>query len=479
MGQAPANLRSRNEALLARTEGWQLGTTPPLVRRFVRRWRRMAVGGLVLGSLAACSATPDLVVGIPRQAEAYLLSPLLDYPAQALPAYDPQLETGYQDLLRGEVVKATAVAQSILREAPTYPPALLLSAQVDFLAQRYSVVVSRLQEVLVELPDYTPLQLLVARSAELSGDVVLAYLSYRRLPDAVARATPRAADLYARVIETLRIRVEDALAHGLQDQAEEDLALLKTWAPDEPTTLDSWRQVAEARGDLEEELQAIVALVDTGAGGRPLLERWAELELRVGEPFRGLEIYRQLVDRFPQDPVLAEKLAAANFRRRLRLLPQEVQELAEDVELNRAQFAKLLFWLVPGIRYAEVTGARIATDILDQAQRDEIVRIVNLGLMDVDETLHRFEPKRKMRRAEALVSLLRIPARLTPAHTGQSVLSCLTPDPGGRSGPVTVCDFALRCGLISDEASCRPREPLLGIDAQEWIRRTLDLLQEP
>jgi hypothetical protein len=47
---------------------------------------------------------------------------------------------------------------------------------------------------------------------------------------------------------------------------------------------------------------------------------------------------------------------------------------------------------VPQIRTARPGAAQIASDIVDHPSRDEIARVANLGLMSIDETLHRFSP---------------------------------------------------------------------------------------
>jgi hypothetical protein len=145
-------------------------------------------------------------------------------------------------------------------------------------------------------------------------------------------------------------------------------------------------------------------------------------------------------------------------------LPQAVQQVAAKPDLDKADFAVLLYWLVPNVRYARPTAGRIATDVLDHPQREEIVRVVNLGLMDVDPTLHRFSPGAPVRRGAALRVLVRL--------LGQSKqgISCL----GDGSAPA--CEVAVRCHLIAGVEGCQAQAPLSGPEAVELIRRSLDLL---
>jgi hypothetical protein len=201
---------------------------------------------------------------------------------------------------------------------------------------------------------------------------------------------------------------------------------------------------------------------------RKLLERRVELEMMVGDPSAGLQIAQDLAGRHPDDADAARLLESARFRWRLSMLPQAVQAVAAKPDLTKADFAVLLYWLVPNVRYARPSAGRIATDVLDNAHREEIVRVVNLGLMDVEPTLHRFSPSSPLRRGAALRVLTR-----TLTSFGQN-LACLEgAKPQAQS---TVCAGATGCGILLEGEECLPGDPLPGVQAVELIRRTLKLL---
>jgi hypothetical protein len=144
--------------------------------------------------------------------------------------------------------------------------------------------------------------------------------------------------------------------------------------------------------------------------------------------------------------------------------------VAARTELNRADLAVLLYWLIPSVRYARPAVGRIATDILDHPHQEEIVRVVNLGLLDVDSTLHRFSPGSPARRGTAVRSLI-----LVLARSGETV-SCLGGAGKGYPSTSAACDAATSCGLFAPEDGCRPSSSLSGGEAVELIRRTLKLL---
>jgi len=412
---------------------------------------------------------PELNLG--RKDRAYLVDPLEGYPGQVDPGRRDRLERAYRALLeRADVGGALATAKDLADLDSGLPPAEVLAAQADFAEGRPADVVVRLVPVGDRFPAYVASQLLLGRAAEQAGDVPLAYAAFRAIATRNQLAFQRLGELHPRALEILGNRLQEALRLHKLDEADKQLALLKSWGPAETVTLDGARALALARGDRASELAAIKELAARRAQDRALLERRAELELAVGDPGAGLQIVQDLYDRHPDDPGLADQLAAAKFRWRLSLLPRLVQEVAAKPELNKADLAVLLYWLIPAVRYAHPTSGRIATDILDHPRQEEIVRVVNLGLMDVDATLHRFSPGAPVRWGMALRSLTRVLEEL-----GDD-LPCLAGAGKGQAAAGAVCTTAASCELVPSGDDCQMAAPLSGADAVELIRRALKLL---
>ncbi|HEY0783552.1 MAG TPA: hypothetical protein VGE98_13925 [Thermoanaerobaculia bacterium] len=438
--------------------------------------RRLLLAAL-LATAAACSTAPPPPPPAPTPSEAalsarrehlFLLDPLDGYPAAIDPGRRERIERAYRDLSgSGDVAAARRTSAELLSVAPSLYPAQVLAAQADFLEGHYQEVVDRLLPVGDAFAGYTASQMLLGRACELLGDIPLAYAAYRAIAPHNPKAFERTGSLHGRAIEALGLRLQDALAKGRQQEAEKDLDLLKSWGPTETASLEAARAVAVAQGDKVAELAAVKGLSQRRPNDRELLERRADLELQFGDPGAGLQIVQDLADHHPEDPALREKLASAKFRWRLSLLPKQVQEVAAKPELAKADMAVLLYWLVPSVRSARPTAGRIATDILDHPRREEIVRIVNLGVMDVDPTQHRFSPAQPLRRGPALRALVRVLARFG------SDLPCLS-EGTGTTG--SVCDTALACDLVASEESCDPQGAISGSEAVEMIRLGLHLL---
>ena len=397
----------------------------------------------------------------------YLIDPFEGYPRDTDPERRERLAAAWHDLLdRGETAAASRIAGEMLAEDPQFFPAQVLAAQVQLAAGDDHDVLLRLLPVGDALPTYTASQLLLGRATERMGDVALAYSAFRAVAARSPLALKRVNELHGRALEIVANRLDEALRGGRLPDAGQQLDLLRSWAPSEAVTFEAARKLAVARGDHAAELTAVKDLISRRPGDRPLLERRSELELEVGDPSAGLKIVQNLAAEHPKDPSLAQKLESAKFRWRLSQLPRDVQEVAAKADLSRADFALLLYWLVPDVRNSRPTAGRIATDVLDNPHQEEIVRVVNLGLMDVDPTLHRFSPGSSIHRGPALRVVLRMLARF-------GVGACAGANPGGGGN---ACDPAEACGLLEADDNCEPAGPLAGTDAVEILRRSVKLL---
>jgi hypothetical protein len=441
----------------------------------------------MVGLLAGCASggpvgpPPVQVSDLDR---AFLLPVAALYPAGAGDE-GARLDAAQAELLAsGAAVAARRVAEEVLASDPANDAAAVLLGQIELLDRNYGAVRSRLEPIVERQPDYLTAWLLLAHNEEMLGDLVRAVVAFRRVeeiagrqghPEIAGLAHERVAALRTRAAEALTRRIPELLAAGRVAEAERQLDLLRNWQVAPELRLPAERAVAEAKGDRVGELAALRGLagqLDRTAVEGTLLARWADLELEVGDAAVGLELAQELERRSPGDSTNRERLARARFAWRLQLLPREVRDLAAAAELRRADLAALLYWLVPDVRRGG-SGAgtvRIASDVLDHPQREAIVRVVNLSLMDVDETLHRFNPERPARRATALAASLRLLARQPRPP------ACLA-GAGAAALPASeaVCGAALRCGLLDQLEACLPNGPLAGSEAIEWIRQIVEL----
>ncbi|TNF71512.1 MAG: hypothetical protein EP299_11670 [Acidobacteria bacterium] len=402
----------------------------------------------------------------------YLVSPTRGYALAIDAETRRQLDEIHRTLIvEGEPALAHQRAERLLAINPGLHPASVLAAQADFVAKDYNRAIGRMRSIAEEMPEYVAAQLLLGRSSEKTGEIPRAFAAYFAVSDIEPLALKRSDEMRSRAIEIMANRINDSLDQGRLQEASRGVAQLQEWAPEEATTLQLTADVAALMEEPEAELEALRLLVGSYSQDRELVERYAELELEAGDPSLGLRALQSLSAEYPDDTELVDKLALAKFRWRLQLLPEEIRQLAELPALTRSQLASLLYWLFPEVRYGRPAEAKIASDILDDPHREEIVRVINLGLMELDTDLHQFSPDRQARRIEVLSSL----TLLLNKH--QPPLACMGEAPvTGASSVEFVCQLTARCGLLPSEADCLPSSVVSGATALEMCRRAQEQL---
>lgn len=434
-----------------------------------------------------CSTSAPVILRphIPVAEEGFLLDPVSGFPLSASPELEQRVRSAYAVLRDGgEIVGINAAMDEVLESDPGFHAARVVQAQLAFIAEDYQAVQELLLPIAGELPEYLACQILLGRAAELAENQEVAFRAYRSIQASSSIAGERVLELAPKVIEVSLEAFYEALDRGRLGEAEILLNELVAWAggvgapqedlgPPDLRILEAQREVANGRGDLEAEMTVVQELVARDPYNETWEERLADLELETGDVRGALARYERLAETRADDVSLMEKVARAKFLWRLELLPDHVAGLRTRGELNRADFAVLLYWLVPEVRYATVDNPPIATDILDHPRHEEILRVMNLRLIEVDQTLHRFSPEKSMTRILALRALIGL------MGISEKSFTCL-PENERRSlaslGQGALCRKAASCGLIPETADCLPGAAISGDESLELFRQTLDLL---
>jgi tetratricopeptide (TPR) repeat protein len=405
----------------------------------------------------------------------YLRNPLEAWP-ESTTLSGMELGAAFDALIiGGPTSEARMAADEALRSSSVFRPADLLLAQIDFVDGQLDAAHARLSTWVSGHPEYVPAVLLWGRLNEIEGDRATAYESYLSLADRLPLALRRAEDLENPATQDLLTALGLALQANRIGVGEALVERLEAWSIGSPAALQGRWLLSRAVGDTEAELEILRRLSALPAGGEEVLDRLASLELSHGDAHVALRLFERLVAENPADRERLENLARARFQWRLLLLPDEIAAMTESAGLSRSEFASLLYWLIPGVRSAAVASGWIATDILDVPvrRRQEIARVVNRGLMDVDVTMHRFDPARPVSRQEALAGLLVVLAQTRPVPSCVEELA-LSSSPSLE----LVCGSAASCKILDEVASCLPEAPVSGRDAREMFRKTLTVLPE-
>ena len=241
-------------------------------------------------------------------------------------------------------------------------------------------------------------------------DALDAYRDATRLVPAQARFRERVVELRASVVESLRAEAESALAREDFSAARRAALALVEVDPESPAGYHVLASAAEAEGKLEDAWAAAKAAHARAPADAPLTEALAALALKTSRFAEAEALYGGLAK---DDPSLREKQSAARLEFQVHNLPARARKIAAAPRITRAQFATLLFTLVPEVASARVPpGGDVAVDVLDRPERAPLVKAIALGffpvapgthLVGADTPVFRSEMPRHLRRLAALV----------------------------------------------------------------------------
>ncbi len=439
--------------------------------RFRRRFA--AAGCLGLAAALACSPAKTAAPAAPTldsSLRLFLLDPTVECGASPADVTTAEIRSAYRELLQSaDAGAALRVAEQAIERDPSLLAAQALRAEALLVAGRPKEAASTLNLFSAGARGCLPLALALGRSQEEAGDLPEAFASYMEVAASSDTAARRAQTISGRALEVTRNRFAEALRAGRKEAAAWSLSRLERYWPNSEASLESAMELARSNDDARAELAAVKALQASRPADPGLTLRRGQLELLIGDARAGLALIEALAAAAPADPAVETELARAKFYWRLLNAPDQVHGLRDKVVLTRADFAVLLYWTVPQIRTARPGAAQIASDIVDHPSREAIARVANLGLMTIDETMHRFSPDAGLRRVDAVAALLRL------LSDSRKARACVVSQALGREG---LCKSGVDCGLIDDPVLCAAGAGLSGSEAIEMLRRALDRLED-
>lgn len=416
---------------------------------------------LVAAAVGACATAPG-PEPTPRRIDRDLARFLPDPSPLAASSAEADLVRELHGRLLAGGDPATLRLEAKRPGAPAGPATRLLAAEADLVAGLPERALDELAALPPAASRAVQSRVVAGRAEEMRGDVVAAVLHYQAAAGSSSVAAAKVRELELEALATLESRIDEELSAGRLEHARDDLLTLEEWRPGEPSTLRRVARYGALAGDADRELAARRALAAGGEESFADQLRRGSLEVQFGDAAGGLALLESLAATHPDDASAQAAWRAARFRFRLVNSPEAVRVAASATELTRADFARLLYWLVSEVRAARSFTPRIATDVLDHPARDEIVRVVNLGLMTLEPSLRQFEPSRPVTRLEAFRALLQI------AEVGSG-------DAGRRLDRTSdLCARAAEAGWASEAAECLPAAPVSGREATSWIRRVVE-----
>jgi hypothetical protein len=320
--------------------------------------------------LACPSANVAPPIVEPQGDARFLIDPRIGFNQPA----PPQFENAWRYFLAGNDLEV----QKGVASMPGYAPATLLQAAVDVRSGK----LDEASALIARLPSWTASSVYAAEVALARGDVRGAYRMYQQIANPPEISAARTADLQKRLFDQLV--AENSIA-SLREALE-----LEPGATAARMLLVQKLLVTKSWDDARRELDPILNTADVD---RPdVQEALAEIEVGRGLYQQAIVRYDRLVKR-TNDPRYTNRLNAIKEQFTLANMPPQYQHAMESDAITRADFATLLYWTVPSIRFAQNVAPPIAVDLdADVIGREEMIRAIGLGIFPVDQVTRRASP---------------------------------------------------------------------------------------
>ena len=382
--------------------------------------------------LAACTTTaPMPPAASPQGDDRFLPDPRAALAAVTLP---PQVAQKYEAAWRHALAGNEAEALRSLSTVPDVEARTLLEAFIAIRNTRYEDARALLGRV---DPENFIARVYRAEIAYRERETRLAYDLYRQiaeLPDAPPTARERLDELQGVLFNELYAAAQtapDAEAVRLLREA-----LTFNAGAVEPRILLSQKLVAQ--GQFDEARRELEPLLNTAPDRPEVQEILAEVDVGRGRYQEAIVRYDRLARR-TSEPRYAQRLEEIKTEWSAANMPSHYHSAASSTAVTRADFAVLLYWTVPSVRFAQNLGTpQIAVDIENVPGREEIIRALALGLYEVDPVTRRVSPYRSLTASRISQLLARVlTLRGAPCARGSATVlqACGVTDPLATHAP--------------------------------------------
>lgn len=301
----------------------------------------------------------------------------------------------------------------------------------------------RLDELMRNRPELPAALETRADLLALSGDLRNALDDYRaaqRLLPADDRVKARVDEIRNELVSHWASEADDALEKGDLAAARRAGLSIVELDPGAPTGYQILSNAAEAGGQIEDAFTWAEKARSLEPSDMEWTEIVAELAMKTRRFTDAVALFDELAAR---EPAFRSRAEQARLEFEIHNLPDMAQKAARSSRLTRAQFAVLLWGLVPEVR--DMSGPLItdvAVDVVDRTDRTQLLRAVSLGFFSISRETHRLGAELPVSRTE-LAALLR---RLASLLRSSSLPGCLEAEAPAPSSLV-------ECGILTESSS--------------------------
>jgi tetratricopeptide (TPR) repeat protein len=373
----------------------------------LERTAAVAVVALLLSALAG-GCGKRVAVPIP-EGEDYVRPAVA--PREVSPPEAKALDEAWRDVLSGDAASATRRYQKLLARRPDLAPSRTGLAYARLRAGRLQEAASAFASVLADRPEDVSALVGAGSAAFRRGDLDAAVALYRSAQalapdDAVVRR--RLTTLKLQATERRMGLAQAALDRGDAEAAAREYSAALETAPEVAGVRLALADLLAARGDVA---AALTLLEADPSGDRQVRLRHAALLMDQQEFGRAAEIYRGLLTSDPADTAAREGEKAAREGLELLSMPEEYRLIPDAPRVTRAELAALVAVRVHALRRLGPGEPRVALDIGASWAREQVARVLALGIMEVYPN-HTFQPGAVVRRVDLARAAARVLERL-------------------------------------------------------------------
>lgn len=340
---------------------------------------------------AAPPSGPAAIGAEARGDDRYLIDPRIGFDNPAPPKVETRFESAWRAFQAGDNSGARMVFDQIRKAHPEYLPATLGIAAIDIRDGHFDRAALAVERAETKVSSYTAAEVYTAEIAARQNQLKHAYELYSQLATQIAVpdvVKDRYADIRERYFEELSANARAATGPDANRLLREALTI-------NPSARDLRMQLVRnllAEKDWDDARTTLDPLVNTEADKSDVQEALAEIEVGHGEYEQAIQRYERLSKR-DREPRYATRLNELKQRWNEENMPPQFRKALEDEVATRADLAVLLYWKLASIRFAQNVGTPpIAIDVENATGREELVRAIALGILQVDPVTRRVSP---------------------------------------------------------------------------------------
>lgn len=327
-------------------------------------------------------------------------------PAELMPAQRALLQQAWREVQSGDAGAAVGHFDKLLRQRPASVAARTGLGYAHLRSSRLAPARAAFETALDARPQYVSALVGLGSIAVREGELERAVELFRRASgiapdDPVVRK--RLGSLKLQVTDRRMAEAEAALERG--DLVAAALAYEAALAA-APELAGIRLALAEVLTRQDDRRGAIAVLEADLSGERQVLLELGRLLCEEKDYARALEVYTRLLAHGPGDAEARAGQKRAREGLEAQAMPLEYQSIPDAPRVTRADLAALVVVRVPALRRAGAGEPRVAVDISGSWARDQVARVLSLGIMELYPN-HTFQPNALVRRLD----LARVAAR--------------------------------------------------------------------